>query len=327
MSLHERGGIGVIEADETVGESLVQRLELEGYSPLWWQTGRAALDQLPKAGPDLVICDTLLPDMSGKDVLLGALPELGGKPFLFVTAHAQVEEMICLFKAGAVDYIVKPYDVPDLLSRIDRLIRAERQYIRAMLADVENRIDEAAKRLGISRRRPQGQGSAPAPAPTPSQPVRPKPRSGGAAAPVEVTEESPPDAMARLTVSLGKTRDFGGQRRLGLFFIWHLEDRPRYDFAERRDQMCHEVYRSYITSADWVDMIKKNLGRGPFLFPYHDQAIIAAKRLREAEAACPCSSVKPSPELIAALRVDPTLSEPRHEALRAAWGSQVGGRT
>ena len=125
MSLHERGGIGVIEADETVGESLVQRLELEGYSPLWWQTGRGALDQLPKARPDLVICDIRLPDMNGKDLFLRALPQLGGKPFLFVTAHAQVEDAVFLMKAGAVDYIVKPYVLPDLLGRIARLIKLQ----------------------------------------------------------------------------------------------------------------------------------------------------------------------------------------------------------
>ena len=125
MSPHERGRIGVIEDDETVGKSLVQRLELEGYSPLWWQTGRGALDQLPKARPDLVICDIRLPDMSGKDLFLRALPQLGGKPFLFVTAHAQVEDAVFLMKAGAVDYIVKPYVLPDLLGRIARLIKLE----------------------------------------------------------------------------------------------------------------------------------------------------------------------------------------------------------
>jgi len=103
----------------------VQRLELEGYSPLWWQTGRGALDQLPKARPDLVICDIRLPDMSGKDLFLRALPQLGGKPFLFVTAHAQVEDAVFLMKAGAVDYIVKPYVLPDLLGRIARLIKLE----------------------------------------------------------------------------------------------------------------------------------------------------------------------------------------------------------
>ena len=103
----------------------MQRLELEGYSPLWWQTGRGALDQLPKARPDLVICDIRLPDMNGKDLFLRALPQLGGKPFLFVTAHAQVEDAVFLMKAGAVDYIVKPYVLPDLLGRIARLIKLE----------------------------------------------------------------------------------------------------------------------------------------------------------------------------------------------------------
>jgi DNA-binding response OmpR family regulator len=38
MSPHERGRVSVIEDDETVGKSLVQRLEREGYSPLWWKT-------------------------------------------------------------------------------------------------------------------------------------------------------------------------------------------------------------------------------------------------------------------------------------------------
>ena len=125
MSPHERGRIGVIEDDETVGKSLVQRLELEGYSPLWWQTGRGALDRLPQARPDLVICDIRLPDMNGKDLFLRALPQLGGKPFLFVTAHAQVEDAVFLMKAGAVDYIVKPYVLPDLLGRIARLIKLQ----------------------------------------------------------------------------------------------------------------------------------------------------------------------------------------------------------
>jgi DNA-binding NtrC family response regulator len=125
MSPHERGRIGIIEDDEIVGKSLVQRLELEGYSPLWWQTGQGALDQLPKARPDLVICDIRLPDMNGKDVFLRALPQLGGKPFLFVTAHAQVEDAVYLMKAGAVDYLEKPYSLPDLLDRIARLIKLQ----------------------------------------------------------------------------------------------------------------------------------------------------------------------------------------------------------
>ena len=125
MSPHERGRIGIIEDDLVVGGTLAHRLELEGYTPLWWCTGQDALEGLRTQRPDLVVCDILLPDMSGKDVFLRALPQLGGKPFLFVTARAQVEDAVYLMKAGAVDYLEKPYSLPDLLDRIARLIKLQ----------------------------------------------------------------------------------------------------------------------------------------------------------------------------------------------------------
>jgi DNA-binding NtrC family response regulator len=125
MSPHEKGRIGIIEDDLVVGGTLAHRLELEGYTPLWWCTGKDALEGLRTQRPDLVVCDILLPDMSGKDVFLRALPQLGGKPFLFVTARAQVEDAVYLMKAGAVDYLEKPYSLPDLLDRIARLIKLQ----------------------------------------------------------------------------------------------------------------------------------------------------------------------------------------------------------
>ena len=121
-SRHEKGRIGIVEDDLVVGGTLAHRLKLEAYTPLWWRTGREALAGLRVQRPDLVVCDILLPDMSGKDVFLRALPQLGGTPFLFVTAHAQVEDAVYLMKAGAVDYLVKPYALTDLLERIARLI-------------------------------------------------------------------------------------------------------------------------------------------------------------------------------------------------------------
>ena len=125
MSPHERGRIAIIEDDLVVGGTLAHRLALEGYTPLWWSTGQEALEGLRTQRPDLVVCDILLPDMSGKDVFLRALPQLGGKPFLFVTAHAQVEDAVYLMKAGAVDYLEKPYALPDLLDRIARLLKLQ----------------------------------------------------------------------------------------------------------------------------------------------------------------------------------------------------------
>jgi DNA-binding NtrC family response regulator len=147
MLLHERGRIAIIEDDLVVGGTLAHRLELEGYTPLWWCTGQEALEGLRTQRPDLVVCDILLPDMSGKDVFLRALPQLGGRPFLFVTAHAQVEDAVYLMKAGAVDYLEKPYALPDLLDRIARLIKLQPR------ADGDLGTSEAMRQVELLLRR------------------------------------------------------------------------------------------------------------------------------------------------------------------------------
>jgi DNA-binding NtrC family response regulator len=122
MPPHEKGSIGVIEDDELAGGSLVQRLTLEGYRTIWCQSGRQAIEKLYQAWPDLIVCDIGLPDMSGEDVFLRALPQLQGTPFLFVTGIGQIAQAVRLMQAGAVDYITKPYKMPDLLERIAHLM-------------------------------------------------------------------------------------------------------------------------------------------------------------------------------------------------------------
>ena len=68
MKPPEKVRIAVVEDDKIMGESLVQRLALEGYQPLWLETGGAALEALDKDGADLVICDIRLPDFSGEEL-------------------------------------------------------------------------------------------------------------------------------------------------------------------------------------------------------------------------------------------------------------------
>jgi DNA-binding NtrC family response regulator len=120
--LHERSLIGVVEDDPVMGGTLVHRLELEGYHTIWWRTGQQALNGLRTSRPDLVVCDIRLPDTSGEEIFFNVLPHLAGLPFLFVTAYGQIEQAVRLTKAGAVDYIAKPYALPDLLDRIPGLI-------------------------------------------------------------------------------------------------------------------------------------------------------------------------------------------------------------
>ena len=67
MSLEDRV-VGLLEDDPIMGESLVQRLALEGTVVRWWKTGREALEEIERASPEAVVCDIRLPDMSGEDV-------------------------------------------------------------------------------------------------------------------------------------------------------------------------------------------------------------------------------------------------------------------
>src|SRR5690349_6730481 len=116
----ERKRIGVVEDDPILGGSLVHRLELEGYQPFWWQTGGEALEALGSSRPDLVVCDIRLPDMNGEDLYRQIPPLLADDtPFLFVTGFGQIDQAVRLAKAGAVDYILKPYALPALLERIE----------------------------------------------------------------------------------------------------------------------------------------------------------------------------------------------------------------
>jgi DNA-binding NtrC family response regulator len=118
----DQASIAIVEDDPVMGGSLAHRLELEGYQVSWWQTGREAIAHLRERVPDLVICDIRLPDVTGEEVFMSVLPDLGGAPVLFVTGFGQIEQAVRLTKAGAVDYIAKPYALGDLLVRIASLL-------------------------------------------------------------------------------------------------------------------------------------------------------------------------------------------------------------
>jgi DNA-binding response OmpR family regulator len=80
MQSHDRVQVGIVEDDVIMGGSLVQRLNLEGYDPVWWRTGREAVSAIAQRRPDVLICDIRLPDMTGEEVFTEALPKLHSTP-------------------------------------------------------------------------------------------------------------------------------------------------------------------------------------------------------------------------------------------------------
>jgi len=112
----------VIEDDAVLGGALVQRLRLEGFDAELAVDCAQALQSLRREKPDFVLSDIRLPDGSGEDLYRRALPYLGQTPIVFATAFAEVDQAVRLVRAGADDYLTKPYDVEVLVQRISALL-------------------------------------------------------------------------------------------------------------------------------------------------------------------------------------------------------------
>jgi DNA-binding NtrC family response regulator len=110
--------IGIVDDDPIMGESLAQRLQLEGYRTKWWRTGEEALCNLRDTGCGVLVCDIRLPDLDGEQLFWRAVPDLGSTPVIFITAYGRVEQAVRLMRAGADDYITKPFEVGELLRKI-----------------------------------------------------------------------------------------------------------------------------------------------------------------------------------------------------------------
>ena len=117
--------IVLIEDDDIMGTSLAQRLTLEGAEVVWRRQMLPGLHAVrtPSAPVDAVVCDIRLRDGSGEALFaeLGAV--MTPPPFLFITGQAGVEQAVRLLRAGAADYLAKPFEMDVFLERLARLMQ------------------------------------------------------------------------------------------------------------------------------------------------------------------------------------------------------------
>jgi two-component system, OmpR family, response regulator MprA len=112
----------IIEDDEEILRVLNRVLTYEGYIVDTALTGKAGLTLAGEQRPDLVILDLMLPNMDGLDVCR-RLQKLGNQPILILSAKDTLEDQIKGLDTGADDYMVKPFEVDELLARIRALLR------------------------------------------------------------------------------------------------------------------------------------------------------------------------------------------------------------
>ncbi len=138
----DRIRILLIEDDPIMGESLMERFDLENFLAEWAQSGAMARQKLIDGGWSAVVSDIRLPDMSGDALFretLNTLPLL--PPWLFITGFGQIDQAVALLKLGAADYLTKPFDLDDLIDKLHLYS------LRSTLAPAQAKIEAG---LGIS---------------------------------------------------------------------------------------------------------------------------------------------------------------------------------
>ena len=119
--------------DEILIEILRFRVEAAGHSVVIARDGLQALELVRASAPDLVILDAMMPVMTGAEVLaaLRADDATANLPVIMLTARAGEDDVVRSLRAGANDYITKPFIPQELTVRIDKLLEQSRASLRA----------------------------------------------------------------------------------------------------------------------------------------------------------------------------------------------------
>ncbi len=113
----------LVEDDTMIGETLLDLLRAESYAVDWVKDGEMADTALHTQSYDLVLLDLGLPRRDGMAVLRSLRARKERIPVLIATARDSVQQRIEGLDAGADDYVLKPYDLDELLARIRALLR------------------------------------------------------------------------------------------------------------------------------------------------------------------------------------------------------------
>ncbi|MBQ5770347.1 MAG: response regulator transcription factor [Clostridia bacterium] len=111
----------VVEDDRAISDFIRSGVESEGYTCDQVFDGLRACDLLAENMYDLVLLDVMLPGADGFEIMEYIAPM--GMPVIFITAKADVSDRVKGLRLGAEDYLIKPFDLAELLARIEVVLR------------------------------------------------------------------------------------------------------------------------------------------------------------------------------------------------------------
>jgi DNA-binding response OmpR family regulator len=137
----------LVEDDRRLAGLLVERLRNEGYDAETAATGTAGLELALSGRFDVAVVDVMLPGLDGLELARTVRRHHVGLPILMLTARDAIEDRVAGLRAGADDYLVKPFAFAELLARIEALTR--RLGSERVLAHDGVAVDPAARRVTV----------------------------------------------------------------------------------------------------------------------------------------------------------------------------------
>lgn len=145
-----KGSILLVEDEENLQEALKLNLELEGYEVSCAENGAVAIKKVEEEYYDLVLLDVMLPEIDGYDVCQHIRLHNIDTAILMLSARAGSADRVTGLKKGADDYMTKPFNLEELLLRVEKLINKNRKLLEKSSLDdqysfAENKIDFKAQ--------------------------------------------------------------------------------------------------------------------------------------------------------------------------------------
>lgn len=142
-SIVEKGKVMVVDDDERIVRLLFRLLQREGYTQVDCLTqADQVLDRYREFAPDVVILDLVMPGVVGTELIQRLQMEdtRGYAPILILTGHHDPSDRVEALKAGARDYLVKPFLAYELLARVRNMMEIRRMYV--LTDEKKNRLEE-----------------------------------------------------------------------------------------------------------------------------------------------------------------------------------------
>lgn len=114
----------VVDDEPNIVQTLQDRLEMNEYTVITAGNGKEGLEQALKEKPDVILLDVIMPIMDGHEMLetLRKHPEARDIAVIMLTARSQTQDIARANAAGIDDYIVKPFDLSELLEKIETVV-------------------------------------------------------------------------------------------------------------------------------------------------------------------------------------------------------------